>query len=141
VDESDSEFNKRREARRSRREEWVMVVRDDDEESIEQSQTDMYNTTENEAYDNEKDTTTEGGNMALRTKSDQFSQPGNPKIVIHPENANGRSYTLELEKTLTSASLNDKKKRKKDKKKKKQKKQEEDDDGYVEHSKCCCVIC
>ena len=42
VDESDSEANRLRKGRRARREEWVMVVRDEDEESAEQtSQTDM----------------------------------------------------------------------------------------------------
>ncbi|CAG8502792.1 5916_t:CDS:2 [Paraglomus occultum] len=42
VDESDSEANRLRKGRRARREEWVMVVRDEDEESTEQtSQTDM----------------------------------------------------------------------------------------------------
>lgn len=146
VDESDSEANRLRKGRRARREEWVMVVRDEDEESAEQtSQTDMYDTpastklpgTGSSNY-NEKDV---NADMGSRTN-------GNPKIVIHPDNVNQRPYTLELEKTFTQTSIGDKKGKKDKKKNKKNKKQgmgdgvtDVNEDELVKQSKCCCIIC
>ncbi|KAF0531770.1 hypothetical protein F8M41_011683 [Gigaspora margarita] len=115
--------------RKSRREEFVFLTKEDEEDI------DIEPVTYSESSLVPEQKPVEKNEMS--TEITNKLQNDRQNIMVHPVQSNVTPVALKLERTLTKNSMS-KKKQKKDKKNKKKKDQ---DDGYVEKSICCCVIC